>query len=351
MSPWLFSRRTDLLVFVAPSLLSLLLVGLGFATGDAEGDTPPSLWLAAVLLVDVAHVWSTTYRVYADGDEVRRRPALYLGAPVAAYAAGVALYAAGALVFWRVLAYAAVFHFVRQQYGWMMLYRARAGEQGGAGRFIDAAAIYLATIYPLIWWHTAPPRRFHWFMADDFVTGLRPLVAQVAGVLYVVALAAYVGKALLESREQRGILWGKHLLLLSTGVCWYIGIVVFNSDYVFTVTNVLIHGIPYFALVWRYGARRFATNQGLRGAIFQVGWPAFYVTLVVAALVEEGMWDRLVWHDHPQFFGDSALDLASSVLMWVVPLLALPQAVHYILDGFIWRSGAGNPGLRERLGF
>jgi hypothetical protein len=23
--------------------------------------------------------------------------------------------------------------------------------------------------------------------------------------------------------------------------------------------------------------------------------------------------------------------------MWLVPLLALPQSTHYVLDGFIWR--------------
>jgi hypothetical protein len=29
------------------------------------------------------------------------------------------------------------------------------------------------------------------------------------------------------------------------------------------------------------------------------------------------------------------------VLMWLVPLLALPQSTHYVLDGFIWRRGKG----------
>ena len=140
-SPWLFSRRTDLLAFGAPALASLALVALGLVTGAASGDTPPVLWLCAVVGVDVAHVWSTGYRVYGDPAELRRRPLLYLGVPALAYAAGVALHLCGSAVFWRVLAYAAVFHFVRQQYGWVMLYRRRAGEQGRIGRFVDGAAI------------------------------------------------------------------------------------------------------------------------------------------------------------------------------------------------------------------
>ena len=73
MSPWLFSRRTDLLAFGAPALASLALVALGLVTGAASGDTPPGLWLVAIVGVDVAHVWSTGYRVYADPTELRRR--------------------------------------------------------------------------------------------------------------------------------------------------------------------------------------------------------------------------------------------------------------------------------------
>jgi hypothetical protein len=29
-----------------------------------------------------------------------------------------------------------------------------------------------------------------------------------------------------------------------------------------------------------------------------------------------------------------------ALLMWLVPLLALPQSTHYVLDGFIWRRRA-----------
>ena len=58
-------------------------------------------------------------------EEVRRRPFLYFGTPVLAFLAGAMLYSLGSMVFWRVLAYLAVWHFVRQQYGWVALYRAR----------------------------------------------------------------------------------------------------------------------------------------------------------------------------------------------------------------------------------
>jgi hypothetical protein len=56
--------------------------------------------------------------------------------------------------------------------------------------------------------------------------------------------------------------------------------------------------------------------------------------------VEEGLWDGLVWREHGTVFGWFAhlpTVGSSALLRWVVPLLALPQATHYVLDGFIWR--------------
>lgn len=348
---WLFSRSTDLWVFVAPALVSLALVGGGIVTGAAKGDTPPILWLLAVLLVDVAHVWSTIYRVYTDPKELHRRPVLYFGAPIAVFAVGLALHLHSGLLFWRVLAYAAVFHFVRQQYGWMRLYRRRARDTGRLGGWIDGAAIYLATLYPLIFWHASTPRHFTWFLPGDFLLGLLPPVCErIAFALYVLALGAYAVRAGWQAARGEPIPWGKHALLLTTAVCWYVGIVAFDSDYVFTVTNVLIHGIPYFALVWRYGKGRYARSRSMTGALFRKSWPFFYATLVVLALLEEGLWDKLVWHDHPQYFGAGGWALSRFGLAVAVALLAVPQATHYVLDGFVWRGGKHNPGLGESLG-
>jgi len=70
-SPWLFSRRADLLLFGGPAVASLLLLGLGARTGDLNGELPFVLWVVTVIGVDVAHVWSTGWRVYADLDEFR----------------------------------------------------------------------------------------------------------------------------------------------------------------------------------------------------------------------------------------------------------------------------------------
>jgi hypothetical protein len=332
---WLFSRNVDLSVFLGSAVLSLLALWIGARAGVLQGDTPDWAWVPAVLMIDVAHVWSTVFRVYLDKDEMRRRSLLYWTVPVIGLAIGVALYSEGELIFWRVLAYTAVFHFVRQQYGWVALYRAKAGERDALGRWIDTVAIYAASVYPLLYWHAHLPRRFWWFMADDF-TALPLLLAKIAAPIYWLAIAAYAVKSLYNwvIKKQKNL--GKDIVVITTALCWYIGIVVYNSDYAFTVTNVVIHGVPYFALIYWYSRRRMEQTGG-RGVyrMFAHGPLLFLASLWAIAYLEEMLWDRGVWQDRSWLFG-GAWDIGDLKLI-LVPLLALPQLTHYVLDGFVWK--------------
>lgn len=95
---------------------------------------------------------------------------MYLLVPVFGYAIGVALYSEGELVFWKTLAVVAVFHFVRQQYGWVALYRRKLNETANWTWWIDTSAVYLASVYPLAFWMTRLPRNFEWFVQSDFVS-------------------------------------------------------------------------------------------------------------------------------------------------------------------------------------
>ena len=190
-SRWLFSPVVDVAAFGGSALLSFVALAIGWQFGWLDGekaDTPEWTWIVGVLLIDVAHVWSTLFRVYLDPEEFRRRPGLYSLVPVAGFVVGVGLYSLGATVFWHGLAYLAVFHFIRQQYGWVMLYRARNGES--TGWWIDAATIYLATVYPLVYWHSHLPRRFWWFIPGDFER-LPTLAAEILEPVYWLALAVY----------------------------------------------------------------------------------------------------------------------------------------------------------------
>ena len=348
---WLFSPAADLCAFLGSAVFSLVLLAIGVRFGLIHKDTPDWTWVVGVLLIDVAHVWSTAFIVYFDPQELQRRIWLYSLVPLLGFLVGFALYQAGEEVFWRVLAYLAVFHFVRQQWGWVAMYRGRLREQDALGLWIDRLAIYAATIYPLIYWHAhLDTAKFNWFRSGDFarekwivdIPAVFATIEQIARPLYWTLMAVYWMRSAYLWRTGRGNP-GKDIVVLTTALCWYVGIVAFNSDYAFTVTNVVIHGIPYFVLVFVYWkARRIH-----RGEQVPPRWRmalVFMATLWLLAYVEELFWHRGMWHDRGWLFGEGweiDLELLPGLL---VPLLAVPQVTHYILDGFIWRRRS-NPDL------
>lgn len=62
--------------------------------------------------------------------------------------------------------------------------------------------------------------------------------------------------------------------------------------------------------------------------------------IFLLAYVEEGIWDLTVWKEHKNIFSlfhQFSFHTDRAVLSIVVPLPALPQITHYIIDGFIWK--------------
>jgi hypothetical protein len=336
--PWLGNPWFDSIYILLPGFLALLVTALLPDAYKYTDAMPLAAWVILILLIDVAHVYSTLYRTYWDRQRFRRQRTLFIAAPVCCYISGVLLYSTDAMLFWRVLAYLAVYHFIRQQYGLMRLY-ARTEAQSPPGARIDTIAVYAATLYPLLYWHCAPGRNFSWFMQGDFITGQAELLRTIARVVYLLIIAAYVIKETGVFIRNRRVNIPKNAIIAGTFLTWYFGIVYYNGDMAFTLLNVVSHGIPYMALIWLFRRR----EQSVQGAapVARTSLLVFLLSIFAFAFLEEGIWDGLVWRERRDLFGIfsflPALDSAEALAL-LIPLLALPQATHYVLDGFIWRK-------------
>jgi hypothetical protein len=353
-TPWIYSPRFDLGAIIGPPVVVTAIVLIWGQRLSQVSDTPLWLWLLLVVGIDVAHVYSSLFRTYFDRDEFQRRRTLYLVVPVACWLVGVATYAfAGAGFFWSVVAYMAIYHFVRQQYGFLMLYR-RGEPVGTLGYRIDQLAIYLATVYPLVYWHTYP-RNFQWFEEFEMLRIPSVWPELLCRALYVVILLAFVAKEVYRWRRTGSLNVGKGLLLLATAAAWGTGIVLFNGDLTFTLINIVSHGVPYMALIWIYQYRKranqaHAENRLLR--FFEIKYvPLYVLALFAIAYIEEGVWDRFVWQENASIFGPFPMAVSATAMMVLVPLLTMPQITHYVLDAFIWRvNKKGKEEVRAVMG-
>jgi hypothetical protein len=355
--PFLWGARVDLSIFGGSALAALALAA--GAAAFCVGEVTDVAWMLLVLGVDVAHVHATWFRTYLDRAELRRHPLRYVLVPLLGYALGWLAYRDGALTFWRVLAYVAAFHFVRQQVGWVALYRAAEARQRPLRyprleRWSDYAAIYAATLYPLFEWHChAQTKAFAWFVPGDFVRLGFGRALPLLGVAYAVCLGVFALRELCRAIRFRSVALGRSVVVSTTALTWYMGIVAAKSDFVFTALNVIPHGVPYVWLLFVYARARSRSGPAFSwGQIAEAGFSSFLALLVGLAFVEEMAWDRLVDHDRAWLFGSSSA-LRPELLGWVVPLLALPQLTHYLLDGLLWRrsESRSREAQRAAVGF
>lgn len=339
-TPWIYSPHFDGLAIMGPPIVATAIVAL-FGNRLAQVDqTPTWLWIVLVLGIDVAHVYSSLFRTYFDKEEFAKRRNLYLIVPVLSWLGGVLVFALfGPVVFWSGVAYFAIYHFVRQQYGFFMLYRRGEPTVGWQYR-LDQLVIYLATIYPLLYWHTYP-RKFQWF--SDFEVVRIPVTwpEVLCRYVYIMALIVFAGKEIWHWKNTNTFNIGKVGMLAITAAAWTTGIIVFNGDLTFTLINIVAHGVPYMALVWIYQYRKRGKEQSTENRFlrfFQLRYVPLYAgILIFLAFMEEGLWDWFVWKQQPNLFGDFHVGLSALALTFLVPLLTMPQVTHYVLDAYIWR--------------
>jgi hypothetical protein len=334
--PWIHKAKTDSVFILAPSFFVLAVI---FFFQDwlmkIEEHYSFYTWLFLIVFIDVAHVYATLFKTYFVKAEFRRRKKLLIRLPIICLVIGMLLFAFGSAVFWTVLAYVAVFHFIRQQYGFMRLY-ARKETKTTKSLFIDNLIIYTATGYPMLYWFLSTPRKFNWFMPNEFFRFESQPVIQVSTIVYAVIMAFYVLRTLYIGIREHYFNIPKNAIVVGTALSWYFGIVYFNNDLIFTLLNVVSHGIPYMALIYlkEIDGKPESELGWLRYLKAYKGVLIFAAVLVMIAFAEEYLWEILVWNEQ---FTVASFDFSGWQFL-VVPLLTVPQFTHYILDGFIWKT-------------
>lgn len=336
--PWIHSGKLDSIFILSPPFLVLLVV-LFFQKSLVRIEDHYSFytWLFLIVFVDVAHVYSTLFKTYFVKSEFKKRKALYLGIPIFSLFAGIIFYQLGSLIFWSSLALVAVFHFIRQQYGFMRLYSRY--EPQGFSKMIDTFAIYSATIFPMIYW-TQTSRKFDWFINGEFswVPKIDHLL-QFSEAIYFLILLLFIVKTITNFLRTKKFNIPKNAIITGTYLSWYLGIVYFDNDLIFTFLNVISHGIPYIALIYLNEIKQKTSSELKWRYVFKSGFGLLLFLSAIAgfAFFEELAWEKLVWKEH--FASGFTLENWHFLL---VPLLTVPQFTHYLLDGFIWKSNKVN---------
>jgi hypothetical protein len=338
LQPWIISRRDDLVWFQGSVLAGVVLL-LFFWLQPPLRNASYTIWNPVVMVLllwgvmfDGTHVWGTYARSYQSKDDPSRAVlpghwswAIIIVGPIVAlidYALlepGTSLLSNAGWLFRTFLVFAylwAYWHLVRQHYGFLVLYRRKAGETDRRGGQLDSLLLWVGTLYPYL--------RFS--LSESFEkSGLPQLIPanllapgrmalDITFVVFMVAIIALMASGKIEKTR----LGPKHLLL--TVVIGFTFAVFSLLDNLLTITAALtiFHNLQYHRIVWQYERGRGRTPSGSLVA---------YLTL--------GLILGLVWYV-PRIFGVAVVqgNLARNILLGLGWGIAFH---HYIVDGRIWR--------------
>jgi hypothetical protein len=340
---WIINKKFDFLWFIGPQIIPAIIIFLLSPQflQNQKTEIFPLSWILIVLLIDVTHVYSSVYKTYFKESawEIHGSKMKFL--PLIVWMIGILIYSISSYLFWSCLAYFAVFHFIRQQYGFFRLYTKNQISKKWIHYFFNFT-IYSTTVVPILIWHLKGPQNFYWMQKGDFKYFEIPILIPVIKIIYLITLILYFILEMKEKKKSGYINWGRILITFSTAFAWYSCILIINNDFTFSLVNVLGHGIPYFALIWITEKKSLNhESSNFSKFIFQKSnFIIFFAIIFCFAFIEEGIWDTLIWREHHEIFEwmyfSDTLD-NNSYLSFIVPLLIMPQVVHYILDAYIWK--------------
>jgi hypothetical protein len=334
------SRGQDLFWFQGSVLagLALLLVFRALPHLGADATAAhPALWALLFwgVFLDGTHVFATYARSYlAPASDPAARQGLpgarafallVLGPAVALldhalFRAGPSVMGhAGALFRYFLLgAYLwAYWHLVRQHYGFLALYRRKAGEAPRARAGVDAILLWAGCLYPYLRFSLGPAYASSGLpvlLPPGAAAALRAALDVAAGAAAVAVLVGFA-VAVARGRVRPG---PKHLLLAI--VIGFHALTFAALDNLLEITAVLtiFHNLQYHRIVWQHERGKGRVPSG--GLLPYLGL---------------GILLGVAWYG-PRILGAAAApsDLARNVLLGLGWGVAFH---HYLVDGRIWR--------------
>lgn len=363
MAPWVVSPAADIGCFAAPLVIAC---GIGLLTrGSVPNDTVPlHWWIPLGTCVDVAHVYGTLHRTILDSEATAQNRNLYLFAGPGLFVITLLLnLLVGTKWGWTCLAYFAMYHFAKQPFGILCLYKARFGERGKENHQWDYWTCMAGATIPILLMHVKTPgvnKRLRWFYTgEDFLFLLPEVVRFPLLLMYVVVPTSWIARLLLHKfRDGMPLNAGKIFIMGAQYLTWFMG----TGEHHLTslAFHNLFHGVSSMLLVYVAVHRRLITWRKERPSTMRwsdklnealVSSPWIYVSFTVALAMFEGVaWELFIDQEFlPQDFYKSLPDLTQTQEAIFTSLFMMPQLSHYFLDGFIWKMTAQNPGLKDAL--
>lgn len=307
------------------------------------------IWLFIFIIIfDVAHVWWTLYMVYFNKLVFEKHKKLYTLTPIIVFlfAFCLTLYDRWGYILFYLIWFFAVYHFIKQQVWFIMVYAHKEEKRNSFDNFFDKLIWWTITWFPILyWWNHLDTRNYIWFMPGEFIK-INIELFPFLWIVFTWIIFWYFIYELLRSFMGRKWNLLKYFYIFTTFFIWFHGIVWNNSVILFAFGNVFLHGINYIGIVYhstlnKLKSNEYQTNSFIRKILwFWFIW--FFLVLLIIAWIEEYLWDQFFRFEVEELWGNPLYRYAESLPTYaiasIVWILTIPQITHYFLDGYIWKK-------------
>ena len=316
-SRWIISPANDLSWFILSALGGYAAIVL-FAFGAPLAP----IFLTFIFIIDGPHVWSTMTRTYFDKSERRKRKRQLL-AIVPLLLIGPTMWFLGYASLFFVLAYAwAYYHHAKQEYGFVMLYKAKNQDRDTFDMKLDRCFIMVSLILPyalyLVGTHDLVTR----FLLVRFVSGVVLSGYVMLCLLFVGRqIQKYVGGEVLNVPKLA-------LLAMSVPLQWLAFNYAIHHQYGILAAAIPIntfHALQYQRLMWYHNHNHYADSQVKARAGFAAIINRSLIFYIAAGLVTNFAFYAIT---------GAGLQLQG---VWVTAFWGI-SFTHYFLDSKIWRA-------------
>lgn len=344
------SLKYDSLFFFSPLFFVIIFIFILkiFFPDNLDIRLDP-LWLFIFAIVfDVAHVWWSLYMVYFNKIAFNEHKKLYIITPIVAFIFSFLLVLydiSWTILFWLIWFFA-VYHFIKQQVWFILLYWSKEQNLDKIDRVMDKTIWWTITWFPMLYWFSnLDTRNYIWFFDGEFIK-LSESLFPFLWVVFILIVWFYILYEIFRVFTWKKVNFLKYFYIFITFFIWFNWIVWNNSLLIFAFWNILLHGLNYLGLTylstknkiksWNYRTFSFVSF------FLKAGFLWFFLILFIVAIFEEYLWDQFFRQENLALWGwflanyiDKIPDFIYAIIIW---LLALPQLTHYYLDWYIWRK-------------
>ena len=315
-SRWIISPLNDLTWFIFSALGGYLTILL-----FKKGMPLLPVFLAFTLLVDGPHVWSTMTRTYFDKSE-RQRHKLQLFAIIPFLLIGPAMWMLGQAGLFFVLAYGwDYYHHAKQEYGLVMLYKAKNKDRAAVDMKLDRLFIMVSLILPYAYYLEATHD-----LTIRFAF-MRPVVG-VVFFAYLLLTLVFIARQVQKYAHGEVMNAPKlALLALSVPLQWCAFAYAIHHQFGILAAAIPIntfHALQYQRLMWFHNRNHYSDVSVKTGAGF-------------AAVINRS----IIFYVAAVFLTNLAFYAITGRLqlrgVWVQAFWGI-SFTHYFLDSKIWRA-------------